>query len=58
MVLEVPAIQDRYFSVALHDAYFNNFAIVGTSSGDVNGAKVLIVPPGWSGDVPPTWTAS
>ena len=52
VVLSVPPIRDRYFSVALHDAYFNNFAIVGTSSGDVNGAKVLIVPPGWSGDVP------
>ena len=52
VVLSVPPIQDRYFSVALHDAYFNNFAIVGTSSGDVDGAKVLIVPPGWSGEVP------
>jgi len=52
VVLSVPPIRDRYFSVALHDAYFNNFAIVGTSSGDVNGAKVLIAPPDWNGDVP------
>ncbi len=52
VVLSVPPIRDRYFSVALHDSYFNNFAIVGTSSGDVNGAKVLIVPPGWSGETP------
>jgi hypothetical protein len=52
VILSVPAIRDRYFSVALHDAYFNNFAIVGTSSGDVTGTRVLIVPPGWSGEKP------
>jgi len=52
VILNVPAISDRYFSVALHDAYFNNFAIVGTSAGDVTGTRVLIAPPGWSGEAP------
>ena len=52
VVLTLPPIPDRYFSVALHDAYFNNFAVVGTSSGDVDGARLLIVPPGWDGSAP------
>ena len=52
VVLTLPPIPDRYFSVALHDAYFNNFAVVGTSSGDVDGARLLIVPPGWDAPVP------
>ncbi len=52
VTLTIPPITDRYFSVALHDAYFNNFEVVGTSSGDVNGAKVLIAPPGWQGSAP------
>lgn len=52
VVLSLPAISDRYFSVALHDAYFNNFARVGASSGDVGGARILITPPGWAGATP------
>ena len=52
VVLTLPPIPDRYFSVALHDAYFNNFAVVGTSSGEVDGARLLIVPPGWDGSAP------
>ena len=52
VVLTLPPISDRYFSVALHDAYFNNFEVVGTSSGDTQGARLLIVPPRWDGSVP------
>lgn len=52
VVLTLPPVPGRYFSVALHDAYFNNFAVVGTSSGDVDGARLLIVPPGWEGTAP------
>jgi hypothetical protein len=52
VVLTVPPIVDRYASVTLLDAYFDNFHIVGTSAGDTGGVHVLIVPAGWSGDVP------
>lgn len=52
MVLTVPPIPDRYFSVALLDAYFNNFAIISPRTYDNDGGRFLLVPPGWAGDVP------
>lgn len=53
VVLSVPRIKGRYYSVALHDAYFNTFAVVGTSSNDGEAQNVLIAPPGWRGRTPP-----
>jgi len=52
VVLTVPAIADRYFSVAMLDAWFDNFHVVGTRMGDTTGAHVLLVPSGWDGAVP------
>jgi hypothetical protein len=52
VVLTVPPIADRYWSVALMDAWFDNFSIVGCRSVGGDGATVLIVPPGWDGEVP------
>jgi hypothetical protein len=52
VVLSVPRIKGRYYSVALHDAYFNTFAVVGTRSNDGVAQNVLIVPPGWRGRTP------
>ncbi len=52
VVVSTPLIDDRYFSVAFLDAYFNNFAVKGTSTGDTGGANYLLTPPGWRGDVP------
>lgn len=52
VVLTCPAIDDRYWSVALMDAWFSNFALIGTSSGVTAGGAFLIVPPGWGGEVP------
>src|SRR5512139_610261 len=52
MVLSVPPITDRYYSVALLDAYFNNFAIVSPRTFGNDGGEYLIVPPGWNGDAP------
>jgi hypothetical protein len=52
VVLSVPPIPDRYYSVALLDAYFNNFAIVSPRTFGNNGGAYLIAPPGWSSEPP------
>lgn len=52
MVLRVPPIPGRYYSVALIDAYFNNFAIVSPRTFGNAGGDYLIVPPGYDGPVP------
>ena len=52
VVLSVPPVPDRYYSVALLDAYFNNFAIVSPRAFDNAGGAYLIAPPGWRGEPP------
>jgi hypothetical protein len=52
VILEIPAIADRYFSVAILDAYFNNFEILGTRNMEGKAGRFLIVPPGWQGTAP------
>jgi hypothetical protein len=52
MVLCVPPFPDRYFSVAILDAYFNNFAIISPRTYGNGGGNFLLVPPGWSGEAP------
>src|SRR5512136_3165768 len=52
VVLSVPPISDRYYSVALLDAYFNNFAIISPRTFGNRGGEYLIAPPGWISDVP------
>jgi hypothetical protein len=52
LIVEVPEIADRYYSLALMDCYTNNFAYIGTrTTGDVTG-KYLIAGPGWNGSSP------
>jgi hypothetical protein len=53
LVLEVPEITDRYFSLALMDFYTNNFAYVGTRAG--NRHKYLIAGPGWKASQAGDW---
>lgn len=52
VVLEVPPVSDRYYSVTLLDAYFNNFAIVSPRTFGNDGGTFLIVPPGWDDPAP------
>jgi hypothetical protein len=52
VVLTVPPIPDRFYSVALHDAYFNAFTIVSPRRFGNQGGCFLIVPPGWNGETP------
>ena len=52
VVLRVPAIRDRYYSVALMDTSFDDFAIISPRTAGSDGGDWLIVPPGWSGTAP------
>jgi hypothetical protein len=52
VVLSVPRVRGRYYSVALHDAYFNTFAVVGTRTNGGRRENVLIVPPDYRGRTP------
>lgn len=51
VILDTPAIADRYHSAALMDLFTDNVAIVGTRSGGTGG-RYLIAGPTWKGDVP------
>lgn len=52
VVLSVPPIPGRYYSVTLLDAYCNNFAIISPRTYGSGGAY-LLTPPGWSGEPAP-----
>jgi hypothetical protein len=52
VVLRVPPIRDRYYSVALMDTSFNNIAVVSPRTAGSDGGDWLVVPPGWSGTAP------
>lgn len=53
VVLSIPKVTDRYYSVALHDAYFNTFDVVGTRKTGGRAANILILPPMYDRPVPP-----
>jgi hypothetical protein len=48
VVLSIPRVKDRYYSVAIHDAYFNTIDTVGTRNTNGEAANVLILPPGYN----------
>jgi hypothetical protein len=52
VVLTVPPIPGRFYSIALHDAYFNAFTIVSPRRFGNQGGCYLIVPPDWRGQPP------
>jgi hypothetical protein len=49
LVLDVPEIADRYYSLAFMDFYSNNFAYVGTRATGGQAGKYVIAGPGWTG---------
>jgi hypothetical protein len=53
VVLEIPPIRDRYYSVAALDSYFNNIEVVGTRTAGQSGTNVLLAPPQWASAAPP-----
>jgi hypothetical protein len=52
VVLRVPPIRDRYYSIVLMDTSFDNVAIVSPRTAGGDGGDWLLVPPGWSGTAP------
>jgi hypothetical protein len=56
LLLDVPDIRDRYFSVVFMDAFTDNFFIVGTRKTGGRGGRFLLTPPGWRGRVPAATT--
>jgi hypothetical protein len=52
IVLTIPPITDRYFAIALGDAFVENTGYIGTSQGDVKGGSYMLVSPDWKGQKP------
>ena len=53
LVLRVPPITDRYYSLQFVDAYSNNFLYVGSRTNDTTEGIYLISRPNWQKDVLP-----
>ena len=52
LVLHVPDMDDRYYSVQFSDPFDVNFAYVGTRTTGTQAGDYLITGPGWNGQVP------
>ncbi len=52
LVLHVPAMNGRYYSVQFSDPFDINFAYVGTRTTGTQAGDYLITGPGWSGSIP------
>jgi hypothetical protein len=52
LVLKVPSIPDRYYTLQFVDAYGSTYAYVGSRTTGSNGSTHLITGPEWNGQVP------
>jgi len=52
LVLKVPPITDRYYTLQFIDAYSNNFNYVGSRLNETTGGTYLVTGPNWQGTVP------
>jgi hypothetical protein len=52
LLLQVPEIADRYYSLAFMDFYTNNFTYIGSRTTGSSAGKYVIVGPGWNGVAP------
>lgn len=52
LVISVPAIPDRYYSLQFIDMYTHNFAYVGSRATGSDTGRYLLAGPGWRGQVP------
>jgi hypothetical protein len=50
--IDVPEFGSRYYSIALVDAFTNNFAYIGKRATGSHAGSYLVAGPGWKGDVP------
>lgn len=53
VVLQIPTITGRYYTLQFVDAYSNNFHYIGSRLNDTTGSTYLITGPNWKGDIPP-----
>ncbi|MFY0732487.1 DUF1254 domain-containing protein [Pseudomonas sp. NFX15] len=53
VVLDVPAVRDRYYSFQLVDLRTDNLDYIGTRATGEKAGRYLIAGPDWQGDVPP-----
>ena len=53
VVLQVPPISGRYYTLQFMDAYSNNFLYIGSRLNETTGGTYLVSGPNWKGDVPP-----
>ncbi len=52
VVVTLPAVKQRYYSVVMHDTFFNCFGILSPRTVGDDGGNYLIVPPTWNGEKP------
>jgi hypothetical protein len=52
LVLQIPPIADRYYSLQFIDAYSNNFLYIGSRMNETAGGTYIITGPNWNGTVP------
>lgn len=52
LVISVPAIRDRYYSLQFIDMYTHNFAYVGSRATGSDAGDYLLAGPGWRGEAP------
>ncbi|HYJ00936.1 MAG TPA: DUF1254 domain-containing protein [Nitrososphaeraceae archaeon] len=52
VVLQVPPIPGRYYTLQFIDAYTNNFLYIGSRLNDTTGGTYLVSGPNWKGDIP------
>lgn len=52
IVITLPEIPDRYFSLQLVDMYTHNFAYAGTRTTGSGSVKVMVACPYWEGEIP------
>lgn len=52
LVVELPAVSDRYFSLQLVDMYTHNFAYAGSRATGTGSVTVMIAGPYWEGETP------
>lgn len=52
LVISVPAVRDRYYSLQFIDMYTHNFAYVGSRATGSEAGSYLLAGPDWQGEVP------
>jgi hypothetical protein len=52
IILSVPGIRDRYYTIEIVDFMGDNFACIGVRTTGTEAGNYAIVGPGWKGELP------